>query len=359
MAASALTRLAILRRRRAAHGLARSDTRITHENVKDFQLVWKRKLEVSEGGPNSVTPPVVIGMLISYKGFKELGLVSNSTGDLWAIDVDLNRVFWKKRFGTSFSSSGPCSAAAVTPALTPPVTFTAGRRPPAPASTRVSKTPPRVGGPSFGGSRSVFMLATDGMLHQVNSSDGSDQFPPVRFLPPGARASNLTVNGSTIYTSTSGNCNGAPNGVWAIDLNDDEPRPVQFALNGGDASALGGFAIGNDGTVYVQTGPGETDPAANKWANTLLALTPKDLKLKDYFTMSGKGPNPVTPVVFEHKGRDIVATAGNDGRIYLLDSASVGGADHKTVLGKTARIASDNGGIWGGLSTWQDADGAR
>jgi outer membrane protein assembly factor BamB len=205
------------------------------------------------------------------------------------------------------------------------------------------------------------MVTPDGKLHQVNSADGSDQFPPLTFLPPGARGSSLTVNRTAIYTTTSGNCGGAPNGVWTIDLNEDEPHPVQFALDSGEATGPGGFAIGDDGTVYVQTGPGETDPAANKWANTLLALAPKDLKLKGHFTIAGSdlkmGGNAAAPVVFEHGGRDIIATAGSDGRIYLLDSASFGG--DKAVLHRTARIASENGGIWGGLSTWQDAAGTR
>jgi len=346
-------------------GWERSDTRITRENVKDFQLVLKRKLEGAESGPRSLTPPVVIGLLISYRGFKELGVLSDSAGDLWALDVDLNKIFWKKRFGESSSqqSSSVCSGIAATPALIPPVTFGGVRRPPAAASTTKAATiSPRLGGAGFGLPRSIFMLAPDGKLHQVNSSDGSDQFPPLDFLPPGARASSLTVNHNTVYASTSGNCAGTENGVWAIDLSEDEPRPVHFELNGSDANGLGGFAIGNDGTVYVQTGAAETGSATHKWANTLLALAPGDLKVKGNFTISNSAPgtgNAATPVVFEHKGRDIVATAGSDGRIYLLDSASAGGEDHKTALYKTVRIASEGGGIWGGLSTWQDADGVR
>jgi outer membrane protein assembly factor BamB len=349
-------------------GWERSDTRITRENIKDFQLVLKKKLEGSGGGPRSLTAPVVIGLLISYRGFKELGLVSDSAGDLWALDVDLSRIFWKRRFEGSSpkrSSTGPCSGVAVTPALTPPVTFGGGRRPsaPAPAAVRTTDAPTRVGGSGFGVARSVFVLTPDGKLHQVNSSDGSDQFPPLDFLPPGARASSLTLDRTAVYTTTSGNCGGTPNGVWAIDLNADEPRPVHFELNSGEAGGPGGFAMGHDGTVYVQTGSGEMDPAANKWANTLLALAPNDLKLQGHFTISDSdlktGWSPAMPVVFDYAGRDFVATAGSDGRIYLLDPASIGGDDHKTALHQTVRIASENGGIWGGLSTWQDADGTR
>ena len=345
-------------------GWERSDTRITADNVKDFRLLMKRKLEGVEGGPNSLTPPVVIGLLISYRGFKELGFVSSSAGDLWALDVDLNKVFWKQRFEGSNANaprSGSCTGSAVMPALVPPVTFGRGRRPSAPSSTRKSDGPPRIGGVGFGASRSVFMLAPDGMLHQVNSADGSDQFSPLRFVPPGARVSYLTVNGTSIYTTTSGNCGGAQDGVWTIDLDEEQPQPQRFELGGGSAN---GFAIGNDGTVYVQTGPGETVPAANKWASSLLALTPKDLKLKGRFTSPGDGFKPgweaATPLVFDYKDRDIIATAGGDGRIYLLDAAaSMGGEDTMPVLAKTAPIAATGGGIRGGLTTWLDADGTR
>src|ERR1035441_2775159 len=61
-------------------GWEKVDTRITKDNVKDFQLVLKRKLEDAATGTQSLTPPVVIGLLISYKGFKELGFVTGTSG---------------------------------------------------------------------------------------------------------------------------------------------------------------------------------------------------------------------------------------------------------------------------------------
>jgi len=117
----------------------------------------------------------------------------------------------------------------------------------------------------------------------------------------------------------------------------------------------------------VQTGPGSLDPGSNKWANTLLALAPKTLKLGEYFTVSGasgaKSPlnlNVSTPTVFTHNGRDLIVTAGADGCLYLLDSKSVGGSDHKTPLYQTPPLTKGAGnGIWGGLSSWQDAKGTR
>src|ERR1700730_11241227 len=94
-------------------GWEKSDYRITKDNVKDFQLVLKLKLD--EGGPRSLTPPVVIGNLISYRGFKELGFVAGSSGKLWSIDVDTSRIFWQKQL---VSSSKPDSCGVTsTPAL--------------------------------------------------------------------------------------------------------------------------------------------------------------------------------------------------------------------------------------------------
>jgi len=107
------------------------------------------------------------------------------------------------------------------------------------------------------------------------------------------------------------------------------------------------------------------DPDANKWSNTLLALSPKDLKLKQYYTVAAAGAkdslnlNVTTPVVFAYKGRDLIVSAGADGRLSLLDSKSVGGDDHKTPLYQTPPISSAGGGIWGGLSSWQDPGGTR
>ena len=355
-------------------GWEKSDIRITKDNVKEFRLVLKRKLENQQSGPYALSSPVVIGLLISYRGFKELGFVAGSSGNLWSIDVDLNRVFWQKRFAQGTDKSAACSGRVTAfPALTPPTVF--GRRsrpprtsqspglPPTPAG-RTTEAPARAGGTGFGVSRPVFILSGDGQLHFVNTSNGSDQFPPLPFLPANAKASSLTLNDSVMYTTTSSGCGGAPNAVWAMDLRTDDPKPVSFALNGASPVGLGGFAVGNDGTVYVQTGPGQFDPASNKYANTLLALDPRDLKLSGYFSVAATAKpaserNAATPVVFEYKGRDVIVSTGADGRLYVLDSESVGGADHKTPLSQTVPVASGNGGIWGGLSSWEDADGVR
>ncbi len=63
-----------------------------------------------------------------------------------------------------------------------------------------------------------------------------------------------------------------------------------------------------------------------------------------------------TPVVFRHKDRELVAVSGNNGRLYLLDAASLGGPDHRTPLHVTAKYSAP--GTGGGLATWED-EGTR
>jgi outer membrane protein assembly factor BamB len=350
-------------------GWEKVDARITKDSVKDFRLVLKRKLEASKG---ILTPPVVLGLLISYKGFKELGFVQSNSGDLWAIDLDVDKIFWHRHLG---NGTGVCAGNSVAaPALTPPINFAAPRpRPITPgnavAPAEYVPAPRPIGraaltGGGFGSPRPLFVVAGDGKIHLLNTSTGEESIPAMDFLPADAKASSLTMLEGTVYAATTDGCQGTQNGIWAINLTGGDPKepPVvsSFPLNGGGVSGLGEMAFGLDGTVYVQTGPGENDPSSNKWSNTLLALSPKELKLKEYFTVPTPGNAPVvTPVVFSYQSREFVATAGTDGGLYLLDAKSPGGSDHKTPVAQTPPVAAPGGKIWGGLSTWQEADGTR
>jgi hypothetical protein len=72
----------------------------------------------------------------------------------------------------------------------------------------------------------------------------------------------------------------------------------------------------------------------------------------------------VTPVVFPYRGRDVVVGSGKEGRYFLLDSKSLGGANHMTPLFRTGLISNKNvnfqtEGTWGSLASWEDKDGAR
>jgi len=328
-------------------GWQKSDLRITKENVKDFELMWKRKLE-TKGGPRSLTPPVVIGNLISYKGFKELAFVEGSSGKLWAVDADVNRIFWQKQL-ESKSAGCPGSTAAI-PTLTPPMNFAARPRPrppgsaspgapSSPAATPVAAAKPSVlGSTAFGAPRPAFAVSKDGRLHVLNTSTGEDLTEPIAFLPAKTRASSLTIADGVLYTTTT-DCNGKSGAVWAMDLNSDDRKVASYALKGAAPEGLGGLAVGTSGTVYVSGSDG-----------SLTALASKVLTQQGMIAGSGKGGSRATPVVFSYKDHDMIVAASADGRLTLLDWQQL-----STPVFQTPPV----GAVWGGISSWLDTDGTR
>ena len=58
------------------------------------------------------------------------------------------------------------------------------------------------------------------------------------------------------------------------------------------------------------------------------------------------------PTVFKHNDRDVVAAATKDGRIILLNAASLGGSDHATPLHASTALAP--GISTNALATWQE-----
>jgi outer membrane protein assembly factor BamB len=355
-------------------GWERTDPRISKDTVKDLQLLWKMKLETQPKGPRPLQPPALLGNLISYRGFKELAFVASSSDVIYAIDADLGKMFWQKHLeyanldpqnnASSWACPGGLTAM---PAMPPPAARgpagggggAAAARGPAPAGAPTgpalvpAPAPPPARGPFAPfGVASVYAISSDGRLHRLNVSTGDDVIQPVGVLPANARVQSLTIDRNVIYTVTGQDCNGAPNAVWAIDLTADPPKAASFPLKNSDAWALGGPTIGMDGTVYVQT------------SDRLLALASKDLRLKESFATgtAKKDPdlNAASPLVFPYKDGEFIVAVGRDSRLHLIDTNSVVSADAPTKsLYDTPPVASAQGGIWGGLSSWQDMDGTR
>jgi hypothetical protein len=64
-------------------------------------------------------------------------------------------------------------------------------------------------------------------------------------------------------------------------------------------------------------------------------------------------------VVFTYKEKELIAALVGDGTLVLLDSASLGGADHHTSLAQTQKISKGaKRGAWESLASWQDKSGA-
>ncbi len=158
-----------------------------------------------------------------------------------------------------------------------------------------------------------------------------------------------------MYAATSGNCAGAPNGVYAIDLDAADKPVVSYRTNGG--SIVGAVAFSSDGnTLLAAIGPGRV--TGDGKANAIVALDPRTLQLKDWFTQP-TAEFVTGPTVFRHGTKDLVTAATKDGRVILLDSASLGGANHATPLLVSRPIFASGGSISAeALSTWARAAAA-
>jgi len=295
-----------------------------------FQLLWKLKLD-DESTAGLVTPPVLLSLVIGYRGFRALGFVGARSDHVVAIDTDLGRVEWERRLSPGAPSPGgsPACAREMTPNLARPTNAAlpdliggAGRasRAGQPArgavgdpgegavtlaqlearrreAQRAAPVPPKSAGPRTSPHPFpiLYALSSDGMLRALNVMNGADAEPPVPFLPPHADARGLIVVDDVAYVATTRGCGGAPDGVWSLDL----------------------------GSKQV-----------TKWR-------------------SSGGPAFISsPVIFAHQGRLLVAASSRDGRIRLLDSR------HSSFIrmplsSHTAATAAD------ALASWADTDDTR
>ena len=199
--------------------------------------------------------------------------------------------------------------------------------------------PPMTGGGFGRPSGVVYAIAGDGKLHVLGLASGKDMQRPADFVPANARWSDAIAVNTTLYAATSGKCGGAPNGVWAIDLNSDQ-KPV-VSWNAGAAEIIGAVAFTTTGTVIVAK------------HDAIVALDPTTLQEKDSFSAPGT-EFATGPTVFHHNDKEIVTAATKDGRILLLDAASLGGANHATALYTSQPIAASGSIAADALATWQE-----
>ena len=323
-------------------GWEKSSARFSKDTIpKEFQFLWK--IKPSGSGAHKLMPPMILGTLVGYRGFKELAFFGDANDGMYVTDADLNRPYWDKKFDFAGkpkpAPNAKCPGGMTAAPTLISVTF---RRPPPRPAAPGAPAPRPAPNPLFG-PRAVYSIASDGRLRRSNVADGSDMVPPVSVLPANAKAGALNINDMVIYVTTSGDCGGAPNSVWAIDIGEgDAPVVKSYESKGGHFDAQGGVAIGNDGTIYAQGGEGDT----------MLALTPRDLQLKGTFKAPGGLKSDVTPVVFAHGGRDVIVSAGKDGRLYVADSKAIDSAP-------IAMSEPLGGALYGGISTWLEQDGPR
>jgi outer membrane protein assembly factor BamB len=334
-------------------GWAKEEATLTKENVKGLQLEWKLKLDNEPKQLNALTVPMVINPVYTNHGSFEYVIVGGSSDNIYAIDADTGKLAWQKHF----------------PNEAPPPTDTQPEGnyfcPDALNDTPVIDT----GKPG----PTAYVISIDGKLHALNVVNGEDRFPPKQFVPAYSKNWSLNLAGGVVYTTVSQNCHKAKNGVAAVDLKSPDQTVSFFQSDtfGGGIWGRGGAAIGSLGMVFAETGDGPVDPSAGKYADTVLALSGKDLKLLDYFTPANANyltrkdldMGNSTPVVFPYKGRELMVCSGKEGTLFLLDAKSLGGQAHSQPLFQARYLNEENDiagrGVWGGFATWEDAKGTR
>lgn len=337
-------------------GWAKGDNGITKDNAKNLQLDWKIKLANEPKELNSLTAPVVIEPVYTNRGAEEYLIVGGSSDNLFAINTDTGKIIWQKHFT---NEAGP------------PTGFMAEGYYFCPNA--LNDTPVIVHG-KWPESPTVYVISIDGKLHALNVVNGEDRFPPQQFVPAYSKNWSLNFADGVVYTSTSQGCNNAKSGVWAMDLSTPD-RTVSFFQtdpSGGGVWGRGGPSIGQTGMVFAETGDGPFDPESGKYGDTVLGLSAKNVKLLDYYappnverlTKKDLDMGNMTPAVFTYKGRELLAGAGKEGKIFLLETKSLGGDTHRKALFVSPMYANEDAdiagrGFWGAFATYEDSKGAR
>jgi outer membrane protein assembly factor BamB len=333
----------------------KTDPRISKESVQKpgFQLLWKTKLENQPRQLESLTQPLLLSNIISYKGFKALAFVGGSSDNVYSIDYDLNKIFWKRHLNALPPAAGTlaCPGAMTTITRATPLGATVT---PAPAGGRGAPAPPAGGGGGRGGNTNVYAVSSGGLLHTLNPQTGDDLTPPVKLLPPNARGVGSVLIDTRLYVATRDNCGSAPNGVYAIDLASDAKPVTHWESKGGNVAGSAGLTFGTDGSIYVATAGGAS---GSNDANAVIALDPGTLQPRDWFS-PGQSAFTASPVAFNDKGRHLVVAANADGRLYVLDASALGGPDHRTPVSRTAPYSIGDF-TPGALATTEQADGSR
>lgn len=382
-------------------GWQQAENVLSKESIADkkVELVYKFKFNGNEAkGLDDLSQPIILSNIIGYRGFKQLIFVGAASNKVYAIDADTNQEFFRIPFDLMDKAAAPAPTALCSGGMTANLAmsglsgggrgFAAAGRAPARGAARGrgaagrGAAPARGGG--FGRGPAVFWaVSSDGYLRTLRQQDGDATWiAPAKFVPANADVTGLNVDGDVIYAATANSCGGNPNGLYAalytppeLPQMPGEPlvtqakfQVINFMTNGSGFSGTGGTAIApDDSLVYGQVAEGK-GTVAGTYHDTVLALDPNTLDVKDYFTPSGSLPpvkkgiaSPgVTPAVFSWNDKTIVVAGGRDGRLYLLDGSSLGGANHRSPLYASDPVVKPDphyggDGIWGTFATWEDA----
>jgi outer membrane protein assembly factor BamB len=347
-------------------GWNRGETSLSKSNVSRMRLLWNTRLSTPAKGIvlSTLTAPLVAEGVSTPQGPKNLLFLLGADDTVFALEADTGKVFWQKTFA---NPATPTWAATWL------------------CSNTVNDTPV-----IDKQKRIIFLITSDGRLRALNLSDGTDRMKPAGMVEPFARAWSLNLIDNVIYTTSGRGCGQfpatksakapvVPGSVSAMDVSNlEDPKLTRFYTSGTKYSGpwgRGGVSRGPNGTVITQTADGFYDPAAGDFGETVLKLAPKATRLLDSFTPSNWQTlntqdldlGSASSDVFPFQNRTLIAAAGKEGLLYLLDAADLGGRpNHSNPLYKSPQLGNDAAegknpgqGIWGSITTYETADGKR
>jgi PQQ-like domain len=328
---------------------AKSESTISKDNASKLELKWKAQLDtVPKVEVLSVlTAPLVVEGVNTAQGLKDVVFVVGSDSTVFAIDADTGGMIWQRKFANNLKPiNDPTYLCPNTENATPVIDKESGI---------------------------IYLTTSDGKLRGLSVSNGEDRFPPTNFVPPYDRNWSLNLIDGVIYTPVGRGCDNSRSHFAAMDVSDPSHLVARYYTSAGrpaGAWGLGGLVQGPEG-LYAQTADGMYDPAGGVLGNTLVALSLKDLRLVDSFTpenwrylnQKDLDLGSASPVIFPFQKWTLVATSAKESTIFLLDANNLGGQDHHTPLFHQ-RYANDEAqlwgrGVWGSMSTWEDAQGRR
>lgn len=333
----------------------RDEKILSPASVKNMKLLWKLKLDNQPREMHALFAPLIVNRVNTASGPKQIAIETGVSDNIFAIDVEKGELIWKKHFQSDW---------------TPPPNPRKRGDPLCPGGITATPVIAPAGTP---GKYTIYVASWDGMLHRLNVADGEEIAPPVKFMPPNGKPYALNLWKNVIYTHTAQGCGGNPNMVYAYDLATD--KVGSWGPAGGGMWGRTGPAISANGTMYTGTGDGRWAPEDGVFGNGIIGVkqdpATKALKLEDYFAPSNAEwlakrdlDMQVTPAIFNYKGRELMVDAGKECRVYLMDTRSIGGDDHRTPLYRTPLQCNEDvnfasAGIWGSMASWEDAKGTR
>ena len=333
-----------------------NETILTTANVKDMKLLWTIKLDNQTRQMHSLFPPLIVGSATTTAGPRQIAVVAGVSDNLYGIDVEKGTLLWKRHFDSTYQEP-------------PPVPGGRGGSVLCPGGLTAT---PVIAPTAAPGKYIVYAVSWDGRLRTVDVATGEEIEPPAPFLPPNGKPYGLNLVNGVLYTTTAQGCGGNPNQFYSYDL---ATKKVGYYNPGsGGLWPRSGPSVGKDGTVYAGSGDGDYYPERQIYGQAIIGVKQntesKALELKDWYAPSNAYwlrkrdlDMNVTGPIFDYKGKEYTVQSSKECRLWLLDTAMLGGEDHRTPVHRTPLICNEEVnftmGIWGALATWEDTTGTR